>query len=131
MHLKVNTSYAIRVMLVLAKYKKQTSCELAEALNIKATSLIMILKKLKQASFLTTTQGVSGGYSLGINPDKITMLDIMKVMEPTICIYQNMNQANDCINQVFMQLQNRIEDELSKASIAELSLHLKKPFYEE
>lgn len=128
MQLKLTTNYAIRIILELARHKKRTSLELATILSVEIDFLLKILNKLKHEGFLCVRHGVSGGYMLNKNPEQLTILDIIKAMEPTIkinrCLDDEMNTrhsfVNDPIEGVYLQLQKRIEEEFSSYTIAQL-----------
>lgn len=129
MQFKLKTGQAIRVILELARYKKRTSVQLADLLSMEATSITVILQSLKKANLIKVSQGMFGGYSLNKNPEDITMLDVIKVTEPTIhinlCLDQGMclrNKNDKCpVREVYVQVQERMEEEFKKYTIAELA----------
>lgn len=127
MQLKITTNYAIRIILELARHKKRTSIELADLLSVEVAFILKILNKLKHEDLLQVMHGVSGGYLLKKNPKDLTMLDIIKVMEPTIkinrCLEDDIHVkhtfATYSLKSVYLQVQERIEGEFSN-TIAEL-----------
>lgn len=79
--------YAIRLMVDLARQDKDRFtplCEVADRQCISKLYLEIILKKLVAAKYLVGKSGKSGGYKLTKDPKKITVLEILELMEGTV-----------------------------------------------
>lgn len=79
--------YAIRLMVDLARQEKERFtplCEVADRQCISKLYLEIILKKLVAAKYLVGKSGKSGGYKLTKDPKKITVLEILELMEGTV-----------------------------------------------
>ncbi len=79
--------YAIRLMVDLARQEKERFtplCEVADRQCISKLYLEIILKKLVAAKYLVGKSGKSGGYKLTKDPEKITVLEILELMEGTV-----------------------------------------------
>lgn len=90
MKLHTTTDYGIRVMCCL--YNKDTlitANELSEQLKISYGYLNKVLGCLRQAGMVEVSQGRLGGYQIVENARKITLYDIIRVMEGDI-------QINSC-----------------------------------
>jgi Rrf2 family protein len=55
--------------------------QIADAHGIPSRFLVQILLQLKGAGLVISTRGASGGYQLAKDPKKITLLDVMSVIE--------------------------------------------------
>lgn len=79
--------YAIRLMVDLARQEKERFTPLYEVADRQCISklyLEIILKKLVAAKYLVGKSGKSGGYKLTKDPKKITVLEILELMEGTV-----------------------------------------------
>lgn len=55
--------------------------EIAEAHGIPARFLVQILLQLKSAGLVQSIRGAAGGYQLAREPEEITLLDVMTVVD--------------------------------------------------
>jgi Rrf2 family cysteine metabolism transcriptional repressor len=55
--------------------------EIAEAHGIPSRFLVQILLQLKSAGLVQSVRGASGGYQLAREPEEITLLDVMTVVD--------------------------------------------------
>jgi Rrf2 family cysteine metabolism transcriptional repressor len=78
--------YACVAMLELAsRYGDPRPARLAEIANkhgIPDRFLVQILLDLKRAGLVESTRGAAGGYTLARSPEEVTLLDILKVVDP-------------------------------------------------
>src|ERR1700676_583005 len=79
------TEYACIAMLELArrfdKGEPVRIRDIADAHGIPSRFLVQILLQLKGAGFVTSTRGAAGGYMLGKPPAKISLGEVMNVIE--------------------------------------------------
>jgi Rrf2 family protein len=93
MRFNKTTEYAFRIFAFMAmdKAKLYRSDEIYRHLNIPLRYLKRLLTKLSKTSLMESIQGNQGGYKLSKNPDKITLLDIVKATdsqeEMNICFF--------------------------------------------
>ena len=77
--------YAIRAVLFLAvnasDEKKMGTKEIAEALNVPAPFLAKILQQLSRHHLLSSSKGSGGGFYLSEGQFKITLRDVIEVMD--------------------------------------------------
>ena len=79
--------YAIRLMVDLARQERERFTplsEIAERQCISKLYLEIILKKLVAAKYIVGKSGKSGGYKLTKEPEKITVLKLLELMEGTV-----------------------------------------------
>ena len=85
MQFNTSTDYAIRLVLCLAKESKTvSSSKLSAAIGVSSRYLLQISAKLRDADLIEVTYGGNGGFSLLLPAAKITLYDIVIVMEGNI-----------------------------------------------
>jgi Rrf2 family protein len=85
MKLSAKTEYACIAMLELARRFDEGQPvrirEIADEHGIPSRFLVQILLQLKGAGYVASTRGASGGYMLVKSPDKISLGEVMGVIE--------------------------------------------------
>jgi Rrf2 family protein len=83
--LSVKVDYACRVLAQLARHYGEHRLghieELARVEAVPANYLVQILSELRNGGLITSRRGKQGGYVLARPPDKITLYDIVKLIE--------------------------------------------------
>ena len=76
--------YALRAVVHLAYRapEAQTTAQIAEATRVPRDYLSKILQGLAREGIVRTQRGVGGGISLAQQPDALTILDVVKAVEP-------------------------------------------------
>jgi Rrf2 family protein len=54
---------------------------IADAHGIPSRFLVQILLQLKGAGYVTSTRGAAGGYQLAMSPERITLGEVMNVID--------------------------------------------------
>lgn len=72
---------ALRHMAMSPAGKVFTAKEIAAAYSIPYELLAKVLQKLAKAGIILSTQGVKGGYSLGIPADRLAVATVIEVIE--------------------------------------------------
>lgn len=84
--------YAIRAMtnLALRPDRTATSADIAQAESIPAKYLEGIMSRLKAAGLVESARGKNGGYTMALDPFRITMLQVVEAVEgrvrPVSCV---------------------------------------------
>ncbi len=85
MKLSVKVDYACRVLAQLARHHGEGRLahieELARIEAVPANYLVQILSELRNGGLITSRRGKQGGYVLSRPPEKITLYDIVKLIE--------------------------------------------------
>ena len=85
MKLSVKVDYACRVLAQLARQHGEGRLahieELAKIEAVPANYLVQILSELRNGGLIVSRRGKQGGYVLSRAPEKITLYDIVKVIE--------------------------------------------------
>ena len=87
----------MRMMIYLAQQKRiVSSSELARMMNISRRHLSGIAKKLNKNGYIDVEFGMHGGYSLARSTDKISMYDIVVLMEGTFYVSHRLTETSLC-----------------------------------
>ena len=101
MQLTNTTDYAIRIVCYLAiKKHRVTTAKLASELKIPESYIPKITKQLKKEKIISASEGISGGYALAKNPEKISLFDVISCMESTrqsVAVLKRMDFALETI----------------------------------
>src|SRR5436190_23929760 len=76
--------YALRAVVYLAYESPdaRTTAQIAAATKVPKDYLSKILQGLAREGIVRTQRGVGGGVSLAKTPDELTILDVVKAVEP-------------------------------------------------
>ena len=118
MQLNRTTDYVVRIVYFLSNENRIfTSEEISEAIGCSRGYVISILRKLSKEGLVEVIRGVKGGFRLKKRPDAISLFDVIKIMEDTICINEeencNLKATDYCpVRRFYLSLQEQIESEL-------------------
>ena len=70
------------VCLAFADDKYATSAALAERATVPAPYLIKVLQQLAASGLISSQRGLGGGWMLAKKPEEISLLDIIRVVQP-------------------------------------------------
>jgi FeS assembly SUF system regulator len=89
--------YATVIMQNLAtKHVPTNSVLLSQELSLSRPIVAKLLKKLSQASFLSSKQGQKGGYILCKELKNITLLDIVEAIDGSIALTECVKDSSSC-----------------------------------
>lgn len=130
MKLSTKGRYGSRAMLDLAvRYGEGPVMvkEIAGRQDLSEKYLEQILSELRKAGLVISTQGKNGGFQLAKSPDKISLLDIINVLEggmaPVGCVEDPAlcERSKNCImRDVWEAMSNNCNNLLNKWSLKEL-----------
>lgn len=127
------TDYALRAILYLATTPDGpvTAEQIAGVTGVPATYLAKVLHGLSRAKIVNSQRGVAGGFRLALDPDELTLLDIVHAVDPIerieTCPMGNPEHTgglcplHECLDQIACQ----VEDSLRSTTIADLVRELK------
>jgi Rrf2 family protein len=81
--------YALKALIYIARQDKDKSIlssEISKDENIPKKFLENILRDLKNAQFLTSRRGAKGGYRLNKDPNKVTLIEVIRLMDGPIAL---------------------------------------------
>ena len=133
MQLNITTDYAIRVLLCLGSTEElMTGSYIAEKMKIPSKYFLKIAMRLKKAGMVGATAGAKGGYYLTKGLNEITLLEVLKVMEPSTRInrcleddgYCNRGASDTCqIRRYYRHIQEEVEQKWLSKSLSDILRH--------
>jgi len=132
MKFSTKTEYGMRAIVKLASYynkKPYSLAKIAEEERISLAYLEKLFARLKKAKIIGSEKGSRGGYFLIKDPSKISVADVVKVLEGPIvlfhCISGNSNKAicrnKNCLTKkVWVKLQSQINKTLEDFKLKDL-----------
>ncbi|SJZ72826.1 RrF2 family transcriptional regulator [Selenihalanaerobacter shriftii] len=132
MKLSTKGRYGVRAMFDLALHYGEGTTPLrsiAERQGISENYLEQLIAALRKAGLVNSVRGAHGGYLLAKKPDKITIGDIIRVLEgpiaPSDCVAddgnENCKNIEDCITRlIWKDLQESINEVLDSISLEDL-----------
>lgn len=133
MQLQITTDYAIRIISYLAKHQDHlfTAREMADQLGITYSYFIKVATRIRQAGYINSVQGSSGGYCLAKDASDITLFDIIVTMEGDIHINRCLENDRFCsrftvdsqvclVHNILESLQNDIITTLKSRRICDI-----------
>lgn len=89
MKLSARSRYAARILLELAQHKGTaplSAATLSQRTGVSVQFVEQILKPLKQAGITSSVRGAAGGHRLSKSADRVSLGDIVRLMEGGICL---------------------------------------------
>ncbi|OGR13617.1 MAG: hypothetical protein A2277_02540 [Desulfobacterales bacterium RIFOXYA12_FULL_46_15] len=134
MRLTTKSRYGTRLILDIAVYGKDKPVPLSDVSsrqNISVKYLEQIIRKLKKAGIVDSCRGPSGGHMLAKSPDKISVGEIVRILEESTviadCAEQKKkicgvcNRAGECLSRwVWVEAGRAMFDCLDKITISSL-----------
>jgi Rrf2 family protein len=92
------------------KAKPSRKQEIATAEGISVDYVAQLLMKLRAGGLVRSHRGVSGGFTLACDPNKVTVADILEAVEGPLsiapCISRSCGRASICITQAVWKKAN-------------------------
>ncbi|MGI4756254.1 MAG: Rrf2 family transcriptional regulator [Janthinobacterium lividum] len=126
-------SVALHIMAGLAFYRERhiTSGDLASSVNATPSVVRQVLSKLSKHGLVLTTEGRNGSCTLARKPEKITLLDVYKAVEPpaVFAIHGYPAKSSCVVSSTIKQVtgdvlgkgQHAFEQSLRQQTVAELT----------
>lgn len=137
MKLSTRGRYGVRALVYIALHEEEGPVAIhtiAEQQGISERYLEQLLMPLKKASLVKSIRGARGGYILGREPEKITMGDIIRVLEGPIAPVECVNEVNPdecdradyCVTRkVWSEVRDAISNILDSYSLKDLAIEQK------
>jgi Rrf2 family protein len=126
-----SSEYAIRALVHLAQVpdgKYVMVKNIAEQEDIPAYYLAKTLQQLTRKGLLRSCKGAKGGFALGVDPNKIRLLDIVELLDGLAPYQQCANGLSECNDDVlcsmhdsWVALRSSIVDYLERNTISDLA----------
>ncbi len=123
-----NTDYALRALCYMAKQKKVVCVdELVKKLGMPRPFMRKILQQLNKNRVLESFKGQGGGFKLKISPEKIYIIQIMRIFQGNIglngCFLKKdicPNKGRCALRKKIHLIENNVFKQLKKINIASL-----------
>ena len=97
MHITLETDYAIRIVLYLAKTNKRVEAKnISENTEVTLRFALKILRKLVAEGIVKSFKGSQGGYELNKKPEEITLASVIETVEGTYYLSRCLNPEQGC-----------------------------------
>ena len=124
------TDYALRILQALLDGEKKSVGDLSKEEMIPQQFAYKIIKKLSQAGLVEVSRGVDGGCRLCADLEKISLFDLIFMIEGCYQVNACMDPAYPCprreknggcmVHSQLAAIQNRLNDELRSHSLKSL-----------
>ena len=116
-----NTDYAVRSLCYIAKQKQEVipGDRFIKSLEMPRPFLRKILQTLTKARLLNSSKGKDGGFSLAVDPEKITLFEVMKIFQGSVRLTEHQFKKSDCPHINDCLLKKKL-DEIEKEVIVKL-----------
>ena len=116
-----NSDYAVRALCCIAEQKQEviSAEQLIKSLEMPRPFLRKILQTLNKEGLLNSSKGKGGGFTLAISPEKISLIDVMKIFQGPIRLTEHKFKKSDCPNISDCPLKKKI-DKIEKEVIFKL-----------
>lgn len=132
MKFKITTDYAIRIIIHLDKCSPQVlnAKKASKELAITYSYFTKVACQIKNAGFIESIQGSTGGYRLARDSKQISLYDIIETMEGGIFINTCLDEKRFCsrnaikscpVHETFNDIQNHIIEYLKGITIYDLN----------
>lgn len=130
--MKISTKgrYGLRTLMDIAAHQSKGPVNLndmAERQGISAKYLWQIVNLLKTAGFVRGMRGPKGGYVLIRDPNSITLLDVIQVLEGPISLVECVDdpafcdRMENCVaHSVWSEVSQAVREALQKLTLAEI-----------
>lgn len=97
MRITLESDYALRILTVMAGYENITDAKTISAdTSVTLRFTLKILHKLVQGELVRSFKGVNGGYKLKLSPDKITLKQVIELIDGPIAIARCLDGGEGC-----------------------------------
>ncbi len=132
LRLSKKADYALMAMKHLAQKSGTSSTsarEIAEQYDIPIELMAKVLQRLVRIGLLVSTQGTRGGYTLGRQANRISVVDVIEAIDGPITVTACSTKKIDCeqfskcsIRDPLWQIRERIAAALGTVTIAEMAV---------
>lgn len=130
LHLTRESDYAIRIVTFLAGRNKITGARvIADGTDVTLRFSLKILHSLVQAKIVESFKGTNGGYKLAVDPEKLTLYDVISAIEGEFYINRCLSEENPCqrniegkckVHEIFEDVSKLVREKLSQVNFAQL-----------
>ena len=118
-----NTDYAVRALCCIAEQEKNivSTDQMVQNLQMPRSFLRKILQILNKKGLLNSYKGKGGGFTLALPPEKISLIDVMKIFQGPTRLNECKFKKSDCPYTSDCLLKKKI-DEIEKEVLIKLKV---------
>ena len=131
MRITLESDYALRILTKLAEYDGVVDANtLSVATSVTLRFTLKILNKLTKCGFVTSFKGAKGGYKLKLPTDKITLKNVIELIDGPIVIARCLETSEACslnkdktactFHHIFNTISMDVAAKLDKITIADV-----------
>ena len=122
------SDYALRICRVLADNEIHNVTQICTEEDVPKAFAYKILREMEQRSIVRSVRGNRGGYCLKVPLEKLTLYDIVSMLEDDLAVMHCMKE-DCCRNELdapckmhmeIQRIQSLLEEELQRKSIAQI-----------
>jgi Rrf2 family transcriptional regulator, cysteine metabolism repressor len=135
MKLSTRGRYGVRLMFDLALHYGSGPIylkDIAERQGVSAKYLWQLINPLKSTGLINSTRGAHGGYVLGKEPERISLKEILQVLEGSLCLVDCVDtpslceRAHSCISrEIWREASKGMQQMLENTTLATMVLKQK------
>ena len=137
MRITHESDYALRIITTIAIQDGLVDAgKISEMTSVTPRFALKILHKLVKGGLIKSFKGARGGYTLGEQPEKITLKQVIELIDGPIAIASCLDHGEECslncdktaciYHHIFDNISLSIAGQLDKISIADVILRLNK-----
>lgn len=125
------TDYAVRIMVHLAALPEEARVaapEVARGIEAPVSFVSKVLQQLVQRGMVTSQRGVGGGFQLAVQPEKVSLLDVVEMVNGPLQINRCLPGELTCdrkswcgVHPIWAEAQAALKKVLGSVSIAQLA----------
>ena len=130
MFITKKADYAVRCVLYLANNQEglATIGEISNAMHVPESFLAKILQQLIKTGIVVSERGIKGGFSLARNPEEISLLEVIEIMQGPAALNSCAVDGKNCelskrctVHPIWIKLRKSVEQELRKHNFKKLT----------
>lgn len=107
-----NTDYGLRMMAILSEHfedgQQISARQLASGGNFSYQLGCKLLQTLRKAKLVKSSMGPKGGFSLNKDPSKITLMEVIKVLQGDFSLNRCLQDSDGCEFQGDCEINNKL-----------------------
>lgn len=130
MRLSREGDYGVRAILYLSMQPQEKITplkEISKAQEVPEVFLAKILQKLKRHGLVRSHRGIKGGFTLAKDPEKITLKDVVELIDGPIALNKCLIRPGECnrylscpVHPIWKKAQEKMLEVLEGVSMADL-----------
>lgn len=136
MQFSMSIEYAIHGLVYLAAAGSASSTlagDIAKAIRVPESYLRKVFQLLVRSGIVVSHRGAKGGFTLGRDPERITLKDVVEAIDGTLPLYSCLKAARHCsdaetcpVSEAFAEARKSMAKVLETASIRDLARGISK-----